>query len=103
MTDLDKEALDEHITNIPDEEEYDEDPDEQYDNGDEAYDAMMDEIVGDYFDRLRDRQELYKKLLLCDYHGNHNEERDNLEKELLINITGTDRDWKEDAGRHKDE
>ena len=69
---------------------------------DEAYDAMMDEVVGDYFDRLRERQELYKKLLLCDYHGNHNEERDNLEKELLINITGTDRDWKEDAGRHKD-
>ena len=69
---------------------------------DEAYDAMMDEIVGDYFDRLRKRQELYKKLLLCDYHGNHNTERDNLEKELLINITGTDRDWKEDAGRHKD-
>ena len=101
MTDLDKEALDEHITNIPDEEEYDEDPDEQYDNGDEAYDAMMDEIVGDYFDRLRKRQELYKKLLLCDYHGNHNVERDNLEKKLLINITGTDRDWKEDAGRQK--
>ena len=35
------------------------------------------------------------------YHGNHNVERDNLEKELLINITGTDRDWKEDAGRQK--
>ena len=71
------------------------------DDNDDAYDAMMDEIVGDYFDRLRERQKLYKKLLLCDYHGNHNEERDNLEKELLINITGTDRDWKEDAGRQK--
>ena len=78
------------------------DIEEPYDDGDAGYDAMMDEIVGDYFDRLRDRQELYKKLLLCDYHGNHNTERDNLEKELLINITGTDRDWKEDAGRHKD-
>ena len=73
-----------------------------YDDGDAQYDAMMDEIVGDYFDRLRKRQELYKKLLLCDYHGNHNTERDNLEKELLINITGTDRDWKEDAGRHNE-
>ena len=79
------------------------DIEEPYDDGDDRYDAMMDEIVGDYFDRLRARQELYKKLLLCDYHGNHNTERDNLEKELLINITGTDRDWKEDAGRHKDE
>ena len=77
------------------------DIEEPYDDGDDRYDAMMDEIVGDYFDRLRDRQELYKKLLLCDYHGNHNTERDNLEKELLINITGTDRDWKEDAGRQK--
>ena len=95
MTDLDKDALDEHITSIPDE-------DEEYDDGDAGYDAMMDEIVGDYFERLRKRQELYKKLLLCDYHGNHNTERDNLEKELLINITGTDRDWKEDAGRHNE-
>jgi hypothetical protein len=63
---------------------------------------MMDEIVGYYFDRLRERQELYKKLLLCDYHGNHNEERDNLEKELLRNITGTDKDWVEDAGRPRE-
>ena len=78
------------------------DIEEPYDDGDAQYDAMMDEIVGDYFDRLRKRQELYKKLLLCDYHGNHNTERDNLEKELLINITGTDRDWKEDAGRHNE-
>ena len=85
-----------------DEAGYEGDFDRGYDDGDEAYDAMMDEIVGDYFDRLRKRQELYKKLLLCDYHGNHNTERDNLEKELLINITGTDRDWKEDAGRHED-
>ena len=86
-----------------DESGYEGDFDRGYDDGDAGYDAMMDEIVGDYFDRLRARQELYKKLLLCDYHGNHNTERDNLEKELLINITGTDRDWKEDAGRHKDE
>ena len=65
---------------------------------DQAYDAWVDDIVGDYFYRLKERQELYKKLLLCEYHGNHNIERDNLEKELLRNLTGTDQDWIEDAG-----
>ena len=75
-------------------------PDCQCDGYDEdqAYDAYIDGIVEDYFDRLDERQGLYKKLLLCDYHGNHNKDRDDLEKQLLKNLTGTDMGWKENAG-----
>ena len=81
-----------------DEAGYEGDFDRGYDDEDQAYDAYVDGIVEDYFDRLDERQGLYKKLLLCDYHGNHNKDRDDLEKQLLKNLTGTDMGWKENAG-----
>ena len=82
---------------IDSEDAVDENPEEYFDE-DQAYDAYVDGIVEDYFDRLDERQGLYKKLLLCDYHGNHNKDRDDLEKQLLKNLTGTDMGWKENAG-----
>ena len=65
----------------------------EYDRGDEDYDAWADDRVGDYFDILKERQELYKKLLLCTYNGNHNNERDELEKKLVYNLTRNKDNW----------
>jgi|TARA_R110002110_G_scaffold382924_1_gene594233 hypothetical protein len=62
-------------------------------DNDDAYDAWADDQVGYFFDHLKEREELYKKLLLCDYHSNNNTERDELEKQLVKNLTGEDGLW----------
>jgi hypothetical protein len=64
-----------------------------YDDGDALYDAWADDQVGYFFDHLKERKELYKKLLLCDYNSNNNNERDELEKKLVKNLTGEDGLW----------
>ena len=63
------------------------------DTSDEDYDAWADDQVDYFFEHLEKRQELYKKLLLCDYHSNNNDERDELEKQLVKNLTGENGLW----------
>jgi len=63
------------------------------DTSDEDYDAWADDQVGYYYEHLEKRQELYKKLLLCSYSSNNNNERDELEKKLVKNLTGEDGLW----------
>ena len=60
---------------------------------DEAYDSWADSRVEEFYDLLEERQKLYKKLLECDYSSNHNDKRDELEKQLVKNLTGKDRLW----------
>tara|TARA_B110000285_G_scaffold8616_1_gene8803 strand:- start:395 stop:703 length:309 start_codon:yes stop_codon:yes gene_type:complete len=70
------------------------------DTSDEDYDAWADDQVGYYYEHLEKRQELYKKLLLCDYHSNNNTERDELEKQLVKNLTGEDGLWMDTNSIH---
>ena len=70
------------------------------DTSDEDYDAWADDQVGYYYEHLEKRQELYKKLLLCDYHSNNNAERDELEKQLVKNLTGEDGLWMDTNSIH---
>lgn len=71
----------------------DENPEEEYFDEDRDYDAWADGRVEDYFDILQERQDLYKKLLLCTHSGNHNNERDELEKKLVYNLTRNKDNW----------
>ena len=70
------------------------------DTSDEDYDAWADDQVGYYYEHLEKRQELYKKLLLCDYHSNNNAERDELEKQLVKNLTGENGLWMDTNSIH---
>jgi len=63
------------------------------DTSDDDYDAWADDQVGHFFEHLEERQELYKKLLMCSYNSNNNDERDELEKKLVKNLTGEDGLW----------
>lgn len=60
---------------------------------DSAYDSWADDQVGYFFEHLEERKKLYEELLLCDYHSNNNDERDELEKKLVKNLTGEDGLW----------
>jgi hypothetical protein len=60
---------------------------------DEAYDAWADDRVGEFYDVLKERQELYKKLLSADHSTNDVTERDELEKQLVKNLTGKSGLW----------
>lgn len=80
------------MTNIEEEIDCEEEPDHEeckcmYDDGDALYDAWADERVIDFFTALEERKKLYQKLLLTD-HDRKNDERDELEKELVYNLTG---------------
>jgi len=46
---------------------------------------------------------LYKKLLLCSYSSNHNDERDKLEKQLVYNLTRNKKNWIDMNSIHSDE
>jgi|TARA_R110002020_G_scaffold16421_5_gene57969 hypothetical protein len=81
MTDIDEEEVD--CEEFPDHE----DCKCMYDDGDALYDAWADDRVSDFFTALEEREKLYKKLLLCDHNGK-SDERDELEKELVYNLTG---------------
>jgi hypothetical protein len=56
-------------------------------DNDDAYDAWADDRVIAFYEAIEAREKLYKKLLLCDYSGK-SDERDELEKELVYNLTG---------------
>jgi len=86
--------IDTHFEPDDIEEVYDEDRD---------YDAWADSRTEDYFDILKERQELYKKLLLCTYNGNHNNERDELEKKLVYNLTRSKDNWIDMNSIHSEE
>jgi len=73
------------------------------DDNDDAYDAWADSRTEDYFDILKERQVLYKKLLLCTYNGNHNDERDELEKKLVYNLTRSRDNWIDMNSIHNEE
>ena len=64
---------------------------------DDAYDAWADERVGEYFDILKERHALYNSLLKLweneRTHTNKVAERDELEKQLVRNLTGEDGLW----------
>ena len=81
----------------------DENPEEEYFDEDRDYDVWADDRVGDYFDILKERQELYKKLLLCTYSGNYNDERDELEKKLVYNLTRSKDNWIDMNSIHSEE
>jgi len=66
---------------------------DMYDDTDKGYDAWADQQVDYFYDHLKERQMLYKKLLLCDYSTNNVKERDELEKLLVKNLTGEDGLW----------
>jgi len=51
----------------------------------------------------KERQLLYKKLLLCSYSSNHNDERDELEKQLVYNLTRNKKNWIDMNSIHSDE
>ena len=57
------------------------------DTSDDDYDAWADDRVIAFYEAIEAREKLYKKLLLCDYSGK-SDERDELEKELVYNLTG---------------
>ena len=80
-------------------------PDCQCDGYDEDrdYDVWADGRVEDYFDILQERQDLYKKLLLCTHGGNHNNERDELEKKLVYNLTRSKDNWIDMNSIHSEE
>jgi hypothetical protein len=58
------------------------------DDGDALYDAWADDRVIAFYEALEERHELYKKLLSADHSTNNIKERDELEKELVYNLTG---------------
>jgi hypothetical protein len=57
-------------------------------DGDALYDAWADDRVIAFYEALEERHELYKKLLSADHSTNNIKERDELEKELVYNLTG---------------
>ena len=81
----------------------DENPEEEYVDEDMAYDSWADDRVIRYYEILEERQLLYKKLLLCSYSSNHNDERDELEKQLVSNLTGDKKNWIDMNSIHSDE
>lgn len=81
----------------------DETYEEEYFDEDADYDRWADDRVGDYFQILQEREELYKKLLLCDHHSNHNDERDELEKKLVYNLTRNKDNWIDMNSIHSEE
>ena len=66
-------------------------------DSDDLYDAWADERVGEYFDILKERHELYRTLLkLWDNEKTHTNKvvaRDKLEQHLVRNLTGEDGLW----------
>ena len=70
---------------------------------DAAYDSWADDRVIRYYEILKERQLLYKKLLLCSYSSNHNDERDELEKQLVYNLTRNKKNWVDMNSIHSDE
>lgn len=63
------------------------------DNSDQEYDAWADDRVIEFYEALEERLELYKKLLTADHSTNNVKERDELEKQLVKNLTGKNGLW----------
>jgi len=69
---------------------------------DDGYDRWSDDRLDRLWDIKKEREMLYKKLLLCETHGNHNDERDELEKKLVKNLTGSSKHWLDMNSVHGD-
>ncbi len=71
---------------------------------DSAYDAWADNRVEEFYARLEERISLMKELveLYKVKNAKKVDERDNLEKELVQNLTGDKKHWKEDKTSNQD-